>query len=151
MSYLSSNELSLDPIFKGRLTSALTEQASIYMNDARPEFVQLAEKILLNPTLVLSQFTSAVSVQPGFNEAPDQGVIEDGQILAAVQAVYPVLADVNYSRGDAMTDAIQHLFDRLKAEGYPAAQLGGIYANKAGYHNQEGQPPELGLFGPTAR
>jgi ketosteroid isomerase-like protein len=31
--------------------------------------------------------------------------------------------------------AIQHLFDRLKSGGYPAAEMGGIYANKSGYHN----------------
>jgi hypothetical protein len=36
--------------------------------------------------------------------------------------------------------AIQHLFDRLKA-GYPAAVLGGIYANKPGYHNKRDNLP----------
>ena len=40
-----------------------------------------------------------------------------------------------------MTDAIQHLYDRLKAEGYPNAQLGGIYANKPGYHNTRNNLP----------
>ena len=40
-----------------------------------------------------------------------------------------------------MTDAIQHLFDRLKAEAYPTAQLGGIYANKPGYHNRRDNLP----------
>ena len=30
--------------------------------------------------------------------------------------------------------AIEHLFDRIR-DGYPAAELGGIYANKPGYHN----------------
>ena len=40
-----------------------------------------------------------------------------------------------------MTDALQHLFNRLRAGGYPAAQLGGIYANKPGYHNKRDQLP----------
>ena len=31
--------------------------------------------------------------------------------------------------------AIEHLYDRLKAEGYPDAEFGGIYAKKPGYHN----------------
>lgn len=31
--------------------------------------------------------------------------------------------------------AIQHLWDRLKAGSYPAAEMGGIYAAKPGYHN----------------
>src|SRR5579864_43668 len=35
-----------------------------------------------------------------------------------------------------MTDALQHLFNRLKNEAYPAALMGGIYANKPGYHNK---------------
>ena len=41
-----------------------------------------------------------------------------------------------------MTAAIQHLYDRLKAA-YPHAQLelGGIYANKPGYHNKRDNLP----------
>ncbi len=41
-----------------------------------------------------------------------------------------------------MTAAIQHLYDRLKAH-YPHAQLelGGIYANKPGYHNKRDNLP----------
>ena len=39
-----------------------------------------------------------------------------------------------------MSDAIQHLFNRLR-EGYPAALLGGIYANKPGYHNKRDNLP----------
>ena len=40
-----------------------------------------------------------------------------------------------------MTDALQHLYDRLKNEAYPTAQMGGIYANKPGYHNKRDQLP----------
>ena len=40
-----------------------------------------------------------------------------------------------------MTDALHHLFNRLRGEGYPAAHLGGIYANKPGYHNKRDQLP----------
>ena len=39
-----------------------------------------------------------------------------------------------------MTDAIEHLFERIRA-GYPAAVLGGIYANKPGYHNKRDALP----------
>lgn len=40
-----------------------------------------------------------------------------------------------------MTDALQHLYDRLRAERYPTAQMGGIYANKPGYHNKRDNLP----------
>ena len=40
-----------------------------------------------------------------------------------------------------MSAAIQHLFDRLKNGGYPTAQMGGIYANKPGYHNKRDNLP----------
>ena len=40
-----------------------------------------------------------------------------------------------------MTDAIQHLYNRLRTEAYPTAQMGGIYANKPGYHNKRDALP----------
>ena len=41
-----------------------------------------------------------------------------------------------------MSDAIQHLFNRLTVlDGYPDALLGGIYANKPGYHNKRDNLP----------
>ena len=40
-----------------------------------------------------------------------------------------------------MTDALQHLYNRLKHGGYPTAQMGGIYANKPGYHNKRDNLP----------
>ncbi len=96
MSYLSSAALAADPIFQKRMSSATTEQAAIYQNDARPEFIQLADNILRNPQAALTQFCVQASVQPGFNEAESQDAIDDGQILSAVQAIYPTIAGVNY-------------------------------------------------------
>ena len=40
-----------------------------------------------------------------------------------------------------MSAAIEHLYHRLKNEGYPTAQLGGIYAAKPGYHNKRDNLP----------
>jgi len=40
-----------------------------------------------------------------------------------------------------MTAALEHLFNRLRNEGYPAALMGGIYADKPGYHNQRANLP----------
>lgn len=83
MSYLDTYNLGLNFEFQARITAASTEQALIFINDARPEFQEPARQIILSPGNA-APFFSLVAGQPAMTEDST-----DGDILAALQAVWP--------------------------------------------------------------
>jgi hypothetical protein len=84
MTYLDKHALGLNLEFQNRITAASTEQAMIFVNDDRPEFVAPSQRIILASGNAAPLFP-LVANQPGMSvESPD------ADILAAVQAVWPV-------------------------------------------------------------
>lgn len=83
MSYAETYALTNNPDFRGRITAASSEQALIFINDARPEFIAPSEQIILSSGNAL-QLVSLVAAQPGITAEST-----DGDILAALQAVWP--------------------------------------------------------------
>lgn len=104
MSYLSQWRLQYDDGFVSRCRASLTQRADIYKDDERPEFVALAESLLLeaNPQESLT-FVSLLANAPGFAEKVDNGdgtvdstQIEDGEIQSAVDFQWPVVSALFY-------------------------------------------------------
>ena len=83
MTYQESYALSTDYVFQSRITAAATEQALIFINDARPEFNEPARLVIVSPGNA-TPFFSLVSAQPAMTAEST-----DGDILAALQAVWP--------------------------------------------------------------
>ena len=83
MSYLDTFNLSGNFQFQSRVAAASTEQALIFVNDARPEFSEPAQRIILAQGNA-APFYSLVAGQPGMTAES-----EDLEILAALQAVWP--------------------------------------------------------------
>lgn len=86
MSYEDQNDLATDAKFRARVRMCVAEQAEIFVNDARPEFKQLAYQAIsaLEPTT--DQFVPLVSVRPAMTTEST-----DGDIMAAVQYVWPII------------------------------------------------------------
>ena len=83
MTYAETAELVANYGFQTRVLAASTEQALIFVNDARPEFRVPAEAIIVSVSAALP-FVNLVAGQPAMSEAST-----DGDILAALQAVWP--------------------------------------------------------------
>lgn len=86
MSYQEQNDLSTDQGFRGRVRMCVAEQAEVFVNDDRPQYKQLALQAItaLDPTT--DQFVPMVSVRPAMSTTST-----DGDILAAVQYVWPLI------------------------------------------------------------
>lgn len=104
MSYQAQWLLTYDDGFVSRCRSCLTQRANIYKDDERPNYVALAHSLLKgsNPAEMVT-FQSMLANAPGFAEEADNGdgtidstKIQDGEIQAAVDAQFPVVADLYY-------------------------------------------------------
>jgi hypothetical protein len=95
MSYESQAELAADQTFAQRLTACTSEQAQAFQNDPEPAVKSLADRILADAGLGLSWFLWPVATAPGFGDADGQENITDGQLLAAVQTVWPTVAAIH--------------------------------------------------------
>jgi hypothetical protein len=108
MTYRNIDSLSQDLLFGGRIRACTTEQAYVFKDDDRPAFVALAEELLRGSGTYLV-FVNLVAAAPGLSdragEPPDQSLIRDADILAAVQAAYPVVAGLYYDDQGGRFDA----------------------------------------------
>jgi hypothetical protein len=95
MSYQSRADLAQEPNFRERVTACATEQALVFKDDGRPDIAALADAIILNPVNATG-LVPLVASAPDFVDVTDQTTIPDGEILAAVQAQWPVYAGVAY-------------------------------------------------------
>lgn len=103
MTYLAQDQLTYDPTFGGRVRSSVTEQSVTFKDDARPDFVALANACLRGESEPLLAFNRLVAAAPGFDDQADTGEgtidqsqIPDPDILAAVQAGYPTVVGLFY-------------------------------------------------------
>lgn len=103
MTYYAISELTVDPDLGGRVEACVTEQSMTFKDDTRTNIVACAQDCLRANEAVLAAFTRLAAVAPGLADkatAVDGTVssdsIEDGDILAAVQANYPLVAELYY-------------------------------------------------------
>jgi hypothetical protein len=104
MSYASQWALTYDDPFVSRCRACLTNQAAIFKDDARPDFVALAQAVMTSdPPAIFPTWQSLLGAAPGFADAadtPGEGVdssaIADEEILAAVQGLWPTVAGLYF-------------------------------------------------------
>jgi hypothetical protein len=87
MSYAEDYALAYTDLdFRGRISMCIAEQAKVFANDGRPEFFELAHAAIADNKKVTEQFLALVATEP---DMTDQAT--DGQLLAAVQGLWPVV------------------------------------------------------------
>lgn len=103
MSYQSQAKLLEDHDFQVRMDSCCTEQAHIFKDDARPDFVALAQDVMRDGEHV-STFVRLGAGAPGVadkveqpNGAIDSSLVTDGDLLAIVQANWPTVTSLYYT------------------------------------------------------
>jgi hypothetical protein len=84
MSYTDTATLVATPAFQARILAASTEQALVFVNDARPEFTVVATAVILSAANAYP-LVNLVAGEPGIVEASN-----DSEILSALQAVWPL-------------------------------------------------------------
>jgi hypothetical protein len=104
MTYLAQWNLTNDAGFTSRSRAAITEQASIFKDDARPDWVALANAALRSDLEPLTTFQTVLGAAPGFADTAgrddgtvDSSLISDDEIRAAVQADWPTVASLYYN------------------------------------------------------
>ena len=88
MTYSAISDLSKDPDFNARLRACLSSEAA-------PKTDDLSNQILRSPDFGVQLFMPLVSAAPGFADAytaGNQGSIDDGMMLSAVQASWDRVA-----------------------------------------------------------
>jgi hypothetical protein len=93
MTYAAMGKLSDDTAFRDRVLACCTEQALIFKDDGRADMAALAESIIASQINALGLF-ELVCVSPSFAGGERSDQIEDPDILASVQANWPVYAGV---------------------------------------------------------
>jgi hypothetical protein len=89
MSYQDNFSLATaDSGFRGRVSMCVTEQAKIFVNDDRPEYKLLAQVAVADNATITAQMVPLVATQPAMTSNST-----DGDILSAVQAMWPVLGE----------------------------------------------------------
>jgi hypothetical protein len=105
MSYQSQWALTYDDPFVSRCRACLTQQANIFKDDARPDFVALATSILRQDNgSIMVTWQSALGAAPGLADEADNGdgtvdssKITDQEILSNVQAMWPAVAALYFT------------------------------------------------------
>ena len=92
MSFEAIDQLTQDPIFGGRVRACAVQQAETFKDDARPDFVALADDQLTGGTTYLT-FVRIIAAFPGLAEA---GEIGDADILSQTQNNWPTVAGLYY-------------------------------------------------------
>lgn len=91
MTYVSQDMLVTNSTFYGRVRACCVEQAGVFVNDARPSYVTLAEAILMGDSDRVGTFLRLVAGSPGLADEAisggvfDQSLVQDTDILPVVQ------------------------------------------------------------------
>jgi hypothetical protein len=83
MSFADDAALSMDPEFAARVVACIQQQAMIFIDDARPEYKNPAMDVIAVP-MNAGTWVPLVAAMPGMKTTST-----DGDILSAVQAVWP--------------------------------------------------------------
>ena len=91
MSYESKAAAYADPDTRARIFICSTEQAYVFVNDGREDIAQLADRVIAGEPAALGALASGVCASPNGDTLDD-----DGQLLSAMQSVWPVVAAALY-------------------------------------------------------
>ena len=103
MSYQDQADLVTDGKFSQRVHACATEQSEIFKDDARPNYVALANAVMKSDGDALGAFVNLTAAAPGIAEkaATDNGIdqsqVTDDDLLASVQALWPVVAGLYFT------------------------------------------------------
>jgi hypothetical protein len=104
VSYQAINQLTNDVDFGGRSTAAATQQAEVFINDARPDFVALANDVLRGAAGPLWAFIRMNAAGPGIGDKVDNGdgtidqsKVTDADLLSLTQANWQVVAGLYFT------------------------------------------------------
>jgi hypothetical protein len=104
VSYQSQSALEADYDFQQRNRAVLVQQAHIYKDDARPDFVALAQAVMRDEAGPWSAFTRLAAAGPGIAEKADNGdgtvdsaLVFDEDLLALTQANWPTVTSLYYA------------------------------------------------------
>jgi hypothetical protein len=110
VSYSAIDNLAQDGAFNGRVRACTLEQAHVYKDDARPDFVALASDIMRSGPETTVTFVRLVAAAPGLAdkattpEGIDQTRISDADVLSAVQGNWQTVAGLYFdAEGNPVT------------------------------------------------
>lgn len=93
MAFEDIDRLTQDATFGGRVRACAVQQAETFKDDARADFVALANDQLIGGTTYLS-FVRIIAAFPGLAEATE---IADADILSQMQANWQTVASLFYN------------------------------------------------------
>jgi hypothetical protein len=106
--YLAQWRLTYDADFTSRQRACLTQQADHWKDDERGDISALAFALLRGDPDALLTFQVMIGASPGFAESVDNGDgtidssrVQDGEILATVQALWPTVAAIYFDADGA--------------------------------------------------
>jgi hypothetical protein len=107
VSFATQSALANDFDFQKRMTACCNQQADVYKDDARPQFVALAKSVL-RVQGPMPTFFNMGAASPGFADDVDNGDgtidssrLTDIQLLASVQNDWPTVADLYFDASGA--------------------------------------------------
>ena len=110
MSYQAAAQLTADAAFNGRSRAAATQQALIYKDDARPQFVALAVAVMQSDGDALWAFVNLNANGPGIGDKVDNGdgtidqaKVSDDDLLSLTQANWQVIAGLFFGEDGSPT------------------------------------------------
>jgi len=103
MSYQSQADLAINGNFTSRSIAAATQQADIFIDDQRPNFVATAKAVLRADGDVSLAFVRINAAGPGIADKVDNGdgtidqsKVTDADLLSLTQANWPLITDLYF-------------------------------------------------------
>ena len=104
MSYQAQDQLTNDATFGGRNRAVAVQQAETFKDDARPDWVAVANECLRGNGETYLAFTRIAAGGPGIADKADNGdgtidqsKVTDADLLSLTQANWPVVAGLYFN------------------------------------------------------
>jgi hypothetical protein len=103
MSYLAQDQLYFEPAFQSRVRAVCVQQAETFKDDARPDWVAVADQCLRGDGETYLAFTRMAAGGPGIADKVDNGDgtidqsnVTDEDLLALTQANWATVAGLYF-------------------------------------------------------
>jgi hypothetical protein len=103
LSYQAQSQLEADATFQGRVYAANIQQADVFKDDARPDFVATAHAIMRDDPGPGATLLRLAAAGPGIADKVDQGdgtidqaLVTDADLLALTQGNWPTVAGLYF-------------------------------------------------------
>jgi hypothetical protein len=111
LTYQAQSQLEADYLFQQRSRAAAIQQAGVFKDDQRPDFVALSEGILRDQGGLSGAFVRLNAAGPGIADKVDNGdgtidqaKVTDADLLSLTQANYPLVASLYFSSDGSPID-----------------------------------------------